>query len=281
VELTNIEVVPVRNKILSNALVAIMTITLLLGASSAHAAKVIQDPAGNATGIQDLELNGLFYDVEFLYGRGNDVFGGPLDLDFIDPDPALAAAEAVAEVLAAESTPVTTVGLSQTDDSYNIPFGITGNNARVVRGTSDGGGGWTTAEVGGTIEWFLDDYLYAQFSESAGAPAPEISFSANPANIEFGGTSTLIWLVTDADSCTGSLGSGDWPGAKDPVFDSEVHSPMVTSPYLLTCLGPGGESESEVTVTVPEPGAILSMAAALATLGVVRRWRRKESEGTA
>jgi hypothetical protein len=32
---------------------------------------------------------------------------------------------------------------------------------------------------------------------------------------------------------------------------------------------------------VPEPGAILSMAAALATLGVVRRWRRKESQGTA
>jgi len=32
---------------------------------------------------------------------------------------------------------------------------------------------------------------------------------------------------------------------------------------------------------VPEPGATLSMVAALATLGVVARWRREKSEGTA
>jgi hypothetical protein len=77
------------------------------------------------------------------------------------------------------------------------------------------------------------------------------------------------------------MGTGDWPGAKDPESGDEDVDPMVTSTYILTCFGPGGQSEEEVTVTVPEPGAILSMAAALATLGVVRRWRRKESEGTA
>jgi hypothetical protein len=34
-------------------------------------------------------------------------------------------------------------------------------------------------------------------------------------------------------------------------------------------------------VGVPEPGMSLSMVAALATLGVVRRWQRNGSEGSA
>jgi hypothetical protein len=33
-------------------------------------------------------------------------------------------------------------------------------------------------------------------------------------------------------------------------------------------------------IPVPEPGATLSMVAALATVGVIRRWGRKGSEGT-
>jgi hypothetical protein len=37
----------------------------------------------------------------------------------------------------------------------------------------------------------------------------------------------------------------------------------------------------EIAVVVPEPGTALSMVAALATLGVVGRWRRNGSEGTA
>jgi hypothetical protein len=101
---------------------------------------------------------------------------------------------------------------------------------------------------------------------------PVIDFTADPAIIGLGGTSTLSWFVTDADSCDGST---FWPGAKDPVSGSKDVLPTVTSAYILTCDGPGGQSESQLTVTVPEPGATLSMAAALATLGVVRRWRRK------
>ena len=40
-------------------------------------------------------------------------------------------------------------------------------------------------------------------------------------------------------------------------------------------------SSFAVFTAVPEPGATLSMVAALATLGVVARWRREVSEGSA
>jgi len=127
-----------------------VTILLLLAASGAQAAQVIQDPAGNATGIRGLELNGGspmttgFFDVDFVYGRGLDLIGGPIELDFQDQDDALVAAEAVALVLAAESTSVTTVGpVSNTSNYFDIPYQISGAIAFVVRGNSDGLGGWT------------------------------------------------------------------------------------------------------------------------------------------
>ena len=131
--------------------------------------QVIQDPAGNATGILGLELNGDdpaaigVFDVEFVYGRGNDLFGGPLSLDFNDQADALVGAEAVAAVLAAESTAVTTVGPVQSD-FFDIPYVLVGSNARVVRGNSDGAGGWTTGNLGESVEWFFEDRPYAKFT---------------------------------------------------------------------------------------------------------------------
>jgi hypothetical protein len=91
-----------------------------------------------------------------------------LGLDFTNPNSALTAAEARAEVLAAESTPVTTVG-PEASDSYHLPYGITGQSGRVVRGSGDGSGGWTTADVG-FIDWFTDYLSYARFTEVPQVP---------------------------------------------------------------------------------------------------------------
>jgi len=135
-------------------LAGVVTITLLLGASAAHAATVTQDPPGNATGILRLEVNGEFYDVEFLWGRGLDLIGVPVDFPF--QDDALAAVDAIALVLAAESTPVTTVGpVSDMSDFFDVPYDVVGANARIVRGNSDGSGGWTSGNIGDSVPYSL------------------------------------------------------------------------------------------------------------------------------
>jgi hypothetical protein len=51
--------------------------------------------------------------------------------------------------------------------------------------------------------------------------------------------------------------------------------------YTLVWSGASQFLAKPIVGVVPEPGTSLSMVAALATLGVVRRWRRKGSEGTA
>ena len=58
--------------------------------------------------------------------------------------------------------------------------------------------------------------------------------------------------------------------------DASVFAVIASWPDTRNAIG----SERQFT-PVPEPGAALSMVAALATVGVIRRWRRKESQGTA
>jgi hypothetical protein len=153
----------------SSALAAALAITLLLGAGAAQAADVIHDPAGNVIAITNLEFDGEFYDVEFLWGRGIDVIGIPVDFPS-NPQgqPALGAVEAVIAVLAAESTPVTSVGpVLNTSVFFDVPYQIIGSNARIVRGNGDGTGGWTAGNVGDSIDYSAlaaPDWSWAKFS---------------------------------------------------------------------------------------------------------------------
>ena len=117
-----------------------IAISLLLGASPVQAAPmVIQDPSGNVTAIQELLLNGSSadtqgcFDVEFAHGRGADVFGGGFNYDFNGESDAFFAADAVAAVLNAESTPVNTANQNE-EGFFDIPYFPVGNNAKVVRG---------------------------------------------------------------------------------------------------------------------------------------------------
>ena len=60
-------------------------------------------------------------------------------------------------------------------------------------------------------------------------------------------------------------------------------APSEAAPAALweELLRPGAAALLEALAGIPEPDANLLMVAALATLGVVRRWRREEGEGTA
>lgn len=76
-------------------------------------------------------------------------------------------------------------------------------------------------------------------------PAPTISFSASPANIAAGQSSSLIWNTTNATSVTIDNGVGS-----QPVSGSVSVQPVLTTTYTLTAVGPGGTLTSQATVTV-------------------------------
>lgn len=79
-------------------------------------------------------------------------------------------------------------------------------------------------------------------------PAPEVTLTANPTNVAYGGSSTLTWTVSNADSCEAS---GDWSGLKSASGGSESTGSINSSEtYTLTCTGDGGGDSDSATVTV-------------------------------
>ncbi|MBI5456356.1 lamin tail domain-containing protein [Candidatus Kaiserbacteria bacterium] len=77
---------------------------------------------------------------------------------------------------------------------------------------------------------------------------PTLTFTADPAAIEEGESSTLAWDSTNATSCEASNG---WSGVKS-VDGSQSVSPTDTTTYELTCSGPGGLITKSATVTVTD-----------------------------
>jgi CubicO group peptidase (beta-lactamase class C family) len=92
-----------------------------------------------------------------------------------------------------------------------------------------------------------DDVVVTVTGAPAGAPA--VTISANPTTVTTGGSSTLNWSATNADSCTASNG---WTGAK-AVTGTESVTVAQTSTYTLACTGTGGTTEASVTVTANAP----------------------------
>jgi uncharacterized protein YkwD len=83
----------------------------------------------------------------------------------------------------------------------------------------------------------------------AAAPPPTIpvinSFTANPASISAGGSSTLSWSVTGATSVSIN------PGAPSvPASGSATSTPAATTTYTLTATNAEGSVTRQVTVTV-------------------------------
>lgn len=77
---------------------------------------------------------------------------------------------------------------------------------------------------------------------------PVVTFTATPALIGLGDSSTLDWTVVGATACTASDG---WSGSKSTNSDTEPVSPSVTTSYTLTCSGPSGTTPATATVTMP------------------------------
>ena len=82
----------------------------------------------------------------------------------------------------------------------------------------------------------------------AGSPPVITSFSANPASIAPGGSSTLSWSVTGATSLSITPGIGTVTGS------SKLVSPPATTEYTLVATNANGSTSAKTTVTVATSG---------------------------
>jgi len=101
-------------------------------------------------------------------------------------------------------------------------------------------------------------YLYRHTATSG--PPPTVELTAQPAQVVSGTTSVLSWNVTGANSCTGSGGTGAWPGTKSTSTGSETVGPITAAtPFTLSCAGSGGVTQRSVTVNIyPAPAVTLN-----------------------
>jgi chitodextrinase len=81
----------------------------------------------------------------------------------------------------------------------------------------------------------------------APAPVPTVALTATPTEVASGGTSTLNWTSTDADSCTATNG---WNGIKATSGSQAINDITANTTYTLTCTGSGGQATTSVSVTV-------------------------------
>jgi uncharacterized repeat protein (TIGR03803 family) len=105
---------------------------------------------------------------------------------------------------------------------------------------------YASGQVGGTN----GDGVVESFSPEP--IPPTLGFSANPTMLSLsqGNTTSLVWSVTDADTC---LASGAWSGEQPTTaYNSTTISYAAPGTYVysLDCTGGGGSITESVTVTV-------------------------------
>lgn len=84
---------------------------------------------------------------------------------------------------------------------------------------------------------------------------PTASLSADRLKVDSGGSVTLTWSSTNADTCTATSDPhyDNWSGAK-PLSGRETVGPLMeTSTFTLKFEGPGGQVDQSVTIDVPPP----------------------------
>ena len=82
---------------------------------------------------------------------------------------------------------------------------------------------------------------------AAAAPAPTVSFSASPATVASGASTTLNWSSTNSTSC---VASGGWSGSRATSGSRTVGPLTSDSIYSLSCTGNGGTATRLISVSV-------------------------------
>lgn len=89
-------------------------------------------------------------------------------------------------------------------------------------------------------------------------PAPVIDLTADSGDIGYNGSTTLRWTVSNATTCTPSLGPTSWTSSGNKTVPtgnwptSNLTGPLNYT-YRLTCVGPGGTTSDSITIAVAGP----------------------------
>ena len=93
---------------------------------------------------------------------------------------------------------------------------------------------------------------------SGGASLPTGTFTASPASIQPGSSSTLTWSTSGATSCT--LAAGNGAASSVATSGSQTVSPSATTIYTLTATNSAGSVTAQTTVSVLAP-TVVSLSA--------------------
>jgi hypothetical protein len=160
--------------------------------------------------------------------------------------PTLAVGETVAttEKIYAYSTPA--------PNTPTIGSEAPGNQGVVIGGpTSNGNTWWQVSFNDGLTGW-----TYQSGVAAVSPTAPTVSFSANPASVPPGVSSTLSWSSTNATSCSGAGFSPSGASGSLSVL------PTATTTYSITCSGSSGSTTQSAAVVVnPHPTIGMTVAA--------------------
>ena len=159
--------------------------------------------------------------------------------------------------------------------SWTASAGATSYN--FYRGTTAGGESTTALATGITTTTYTDStavnnttyyYKVAAVNEAGTSPmsneasaTPELakptigSFTANPASIASGSSSTLSWATTGAASIAITPGTFTSTAASG----STSVSPTATTAFTLTATNPAGSATAKATVTITAPGGPLTI----------------------
>jgi hypothetical protein len=95
---------------------------------------------------------------------------------------------------------------------------------------------------------------------------PTVTLAATPVAVAVGGSSTLTWSSTNADSCTAS---GGWGGTLATSGSQSTGPLTVTTVYSMTCAGPGGITAPVMASVnlLPQPAVTLKASPAAVAVG--------------
>lgn len=125
---------------------------------------------------------------------------------------------------------------------------------------------WSSAVVAQTPPELIFEHGFENDPDAVGI----LNFTANPASIYEGESTTLSWDLKDAASCTPTDGTAEWQAATiDIVSGAFIVTTLETAgsyPFTLTCTGLVGDPPTDtktinIDVSVPPPVEILTFEA--------------------